>query len=213
MIAEHNEPLDDAEKIPVVVSHTGYSGHATMEEAILEPDSNDKYRESGLFNTWSINLCDDEVIHVFNSHGLIGLNFDERILSGHRVLNDYNIRFKKKDIRNRTIEVQKFWAQQMLNNILGIVKAVLYSGQVDTTAKVRIWDMISIGTDFDGMINAVDAYITAEEFIDLRNVLEMIMPEQDNIGHLLQGLTVEQALDKLMFENAYRFARKHYVIG
>lgn len=211
MIAAHNETHDDAEKIPIVVSHTGYSGHATMEEAIQEPDSDDKYDASGTFNNWSINLCDDEIIHIFNSNGLMGLNFDERILSGKRVMNDYDDRFIKKDIRNRTMEVQKFWAQQMLNNILGIVKAVVYSGQVDVTAKVRIWDMIAMGTDFDGMINAVDAYITAEEFIDLRNVLEMIMPEQENIGHLLQGLTVEQALDKIMYENAYHFAKNHYL--
>jgi len=210
-IAAHNEGLDDAEKIPIVVSHTGYSGHGTMEEAILIPDSNDKYKESGIFNNWSINLCDDEIIHIFNSNGLVGLNFDERILTGQQLMNDYDEQFNKKDIRNRTPEVQKFWAQQILNNILGIVKAVVNSGQVDLASKVRVWDMISIGTDFDGMINAVDAYITAEEFVDLRTVLEMIMPEQDNIGHLLQGLTVEQVLDKIMYENAYRFAKNHYI--
>jgi hypothetical protein len=212
MIAAHNQTMNDAEKIPIVVSHAGYSGHGTMEEAIHKPDSDDKYNASGIFNNWSINLCNDEIIHIFNSNGLIGLNFDERILSGKQVMDAYENQFSKKDIKNRSLELQKFWAQQMLNNILGIVKVVVNSGRVDVPAKATIWDMIAIGTDFDGMINAVDAYITAEEFIDFRNILEMIMPEQDSIGHLLQGLTVEQALDKIMYENAYQFAKKHYMI-
>ncbi len=210
-ISAFNERKGDADKIPIVVSHTGYSGHETMEDAARVPDSDEKYKSSGIFNNWSINLCDDEIIHIFNSNGIMGLNFDERILSGKAVMDDYDEKFKKKEIKKRSIELQKFWAQQMLNNILGIVNVVVNSGQLAEPAKVRIWDMLAIGTDFDGMINAEDAFITAEEFIDFRNVLEEIIPLQDNIGHLLQGLSVEQALDKIMYENAYNFAMTYYM--
>jgi len=206
-----NEGKSDVEKIPIVVSHAGYSGHASMDDAIRVPDSDEKYDDSEIFNNWSINLCDDEIIHIFNSYGIMGLNFDERILSGKAVMDEYDEKFKKKDIKKRSIELQKFWAQQMLNNILGIVKAVVNSGQIEESARVRIWDMISIGTDFDGMINAEDAFITAEEFVDFRSMLELILPEQDNIGHLLQGLSADQALDKIMYDNAYNFARIHYI--
>ncbi len=206
-----NTGKEDPDKIPIVVSHTGYSGHNTMEDAARVPDSDEKYKASGTFNNWSINLCDDEIIHVFKSNGIMGLNFDERILSGQEVMDDYDQKFKKKDIKKRGIDLQNFWAQQMLNNILGIVKVVVNSGQVPDPKKVRIWDMLAIGTDFDGMINAEDAFITAGEFIDFRNVLQEIMPLQDNIGHLLQGLSVEQALDKVMYENAYNFSKMYYL--
>jgi len=88
---------------------------------------------------------------------------------------------------------------------------VVNSGEVEDAKKVKIWDMLSIGTDFDGMINAEDAFITSEEFIDFRNILKEIIPLQDNIGHLLQGLSVEEALDKIMYDNAYHFAKTYYM--
>ncbi len=211
-IRAFNEGKADADKIPVVISHTAYSGHPTLDDAIVRPDTDDdKYDASETFNNWSINLCDDEILEVFHSNGLMGLNFDERILSGKKVMEDYENRFSKKDIHNRTEEVRLFWAQQMLNNLLAIVKVVVNSGQVAAGEKVKIWNMLSLGTDFDGMINAEDGYLTAEEFPDLRSMLEQIMPQQANIGHLLQGLSVEEALDKIMYENAYHFTKTYYM--
>jgi len=210
-IRQYNAGNNDSDKIPIVVSHTAYSGHPTMDAAIARPDTDDdKYSDSAIFNNWSINLCDDEIIEIFNSNGIIGLNFDERILSGKQVMEEYKSRFSKKDIKKRTMELQRFWAQQMLNNILGIVKAVVNSGLIPDPDKVKIWEMLAIGTDFDGMINAEDAFLTAEEFVDFRLLLEEILPLQNDIGSFLQGLSVEEALDKLMYENAHNFAKTHY---
>ncbi|RLD39014.1 MAG: hypothetical protein DRI83_01830, partial [Bacteroidetes bacterium] len=211
LIRTYNNGKEDTDKIPIVVSHTGYSGNASMEDEIEPDDTDDKYNASETFNNWSINLFDDEIIEIFNSNGIIGLNFDERILSGHKVMEEYKDRFSKKDIKKRTPEIMRFWAQQMLNNLLGIIKAVVNSGQVADADKVKAWNMLSIGTDFDGMINPEDAFITSEEFVDFRLLLEEIMPLQDEIGVLLQGLSVEEALDKLMYDNAYNFAKKHYM--
>jgi hypothetical protein len=210
-VREYNQDKADPDKIPIVVSHTAYSGYATMAEAIIRPDTDeDKYADSEIFNNWSINLCDDEILEIFNSNGIIGLNFDERILSGQRVMDEYESRFSKKDIRDKDPEVRRFWAQQMLNNILGIVKAVIYSSSIPPGQKVRIWNMLSIGTDFDGMINPEDGFVTSEEFGDLYDYLKEIMPMQPDIGHLLQGLSVEEVLDKIAYENAVNFARMYY---
>lgn len=200
----------EAEKIPIVVSHTAYSGHATMDDAILRPDTDDdKYKDSGTFNNWSINLCDDEILEIFYSNGIMGLNFDERILSGQKVMDEYDA-FSKRDIRNRTEGVRKFWALQMLNNLLGIVKAVVYSPDIQDPEKVKIWDMLAIGTDFDGMINPEDGFITSEEFADLKTLMAELMPLQADIGHLLQGLSVEEVLEKIFFANAVNFAQMYY---
>lgn len=209
-----NAGKPDKDKIPAVVSHTAYSGHATMAGAIQRPDTDEgKYADSEVFNNWSINLCDDEIVEVFNSNGLMGLNFDERILSGQKVMDEYNERFSKRDIREKDPALRRFWAQQILNNVLGIVKAVVRSPDVHALEKVKIWNMISLGTDFDGMINPEDGFITAEEFSDLRTLLSGLMPLQQDIGHWLQGLTVDEALDKLFFDNAYNFARMYYFSG
>ncbi|NQT76925.1 MAG: hypothetical protein HQ565_04365 [Bacteroidetes bacterium] len=211
-IRQFNEAKDDPDKIPIVVSHTGYSGHPSMTVAISRPDTDDeKYNDSDNFNNWSINLSDDEIIEVFNSNGIIGLNFDERILSGKHTLDDYHSMFTKKDIKNRTLELRKFWAQQMIENILGIVKVVVNSDLVQDAEKVSIWNMLAIGTDFDGMINPEDGFITAEEFTDFRTLVLELLPQQTGIDQLLQGLSVEQVVDKFMYENAYNFAKAYYV--
>ncbi len=211
-IREYNLDKDDSDKIPIVVSHTAYSGHPSMAAAIAWPDTDDKkYKASGDFNNWSINLSDDEIIEVFNSNGIMGLNFDERILSGYETLDDYQEAFTKKNIKRNSKEVRVFWAQQMLDNTLGIVKAVVNSNLVAEEDKVKIWNMLAIGTDFDGMINPEDAFITAEEFVDFRSVVEEILPKQDDIDHLLQGLSIEQALDKIMYDNAFNFAKDYYM--
>ena len=124
---------------------------------------------------------------------------------------DYDKKFSKKDIKKRDTELQRFWAQQMLNNLLAVIGVVVNSDQVADSNKVKAWDMLSIGTDFDGMINAEDAYITAEEFIDFRTMLKEIIPHQDNIDHLLQGLSVEEVLDKIMFSNVADFVEMYYL--
>jgi len=209
-IKQYNKGKEDHDKIPIVVSHTGYSGHPTMVEAISRPDTDDeKYNDSDNFNNWSINLSDDEILEIFLSNGIMGLNFDERILSGKQTVDDAS-RFSKRDIKKRIPEMMKFWTQQMIENILGIVSVVVNSDQVPATDKVKIWNMLAIGTDFDGMINPEDAFITSEEFVDLRTLMTQMLPLQDNIDHLLQGLSVEQVMDKFMYDNAYDFAKMYY---
>ena len=211
-VKKFNQGKADVNKIPLIVSHTGYSGHASMAEAIARPDTDDeKYNDSDNFNNWSINLSDDEVIEIFNSNGIMGLNFDERILSGKHTIDDYSARFKKKDIKKRTIEMQRFWTQQMIDNILGIVGVVVRSDQVPQPEKAKIWNMLAIGTDFDGMINPEDAFITSEEFADLRTLMLYLLPQQDDIDNLLQGMSVEKVIDKFMYENAYEFAKMYYM--
>jgi hypothetical protein len=210
-IRAFNAGRNDPEKIPVVVSHTAYSKHPTMTAAIMPPDTfAEKYNASEKFNNWSINLSDDEVFEVFNSNGIIGLNFDERILAGNKVLQDYRNKFSIKDLKKRLPEIRKFWTQQIIDNLLGIVRVVVNSGNVAAHDKVKIWNNLAIGTDFDGMINPEDGFITAGEFPAFREMMEELLPVQDDIGHLLQGLPIEKAIDKIMFENALDFARMYY---
>jgi hypothetical protein len=210
-LRQFNEGKDDADKIPVVVSHTAYSGHRTMTSAIIWPDTaEDKYKASGNFNNWAINLCDDEILEVFHSNGIMGLNFDERILSGYKTMHDYHRKFTKPDIKRNSKEVRQFWAQQMIDNLLGIVKAVVNADKVPAGEKVKVWNMLAIGTDFDGMINPGDGFITAGEFGNFRQEMEALLPLQDGIDDLLMGLPVNEAIDKIMFSNAFDFAKMYY---
>jgi hypothetical protein len=212
-VREFNDGKADPDKIPIVVSHTAYADNKSMTAAIEWPDTEEnKYKASGRFNNWSINLSDDEIMEVFNSNGIMGLNFDERILAGFDTLDDYQEAYTKRDIKRNSDEVRDFWAQQMLENILGIVDVVKNSVQAgpNLAGKAKIWDMIAIGTDFDGMINPEDAYITAEEFGAFREkILKLLSKEK--LKDWLLGLSPDQVVDKIMYENAFNFAKMYYL--
>ena len=99
----------------------------------------------------------------------------------------------------------------MLENILAIANAVYASNEIPRQDKAKIWDMIALGTDFDGMINPVDAFITAEDFQDVETILVKLMKDHGNGESLLKGLDLEHITRKIMFDNAYEFARRNFV--
>ncbi|HSG68639.1 MAG TPA: hypothetical protein VK994_08030, partial [Bacteroidales bacterium] len=119
-------------------------------------------------------------------------------------------KFNKKEIKERPPALRKFWTQQMLEHILGIVKVVVDDDSIAQEEKVKIWNMLSIGTDFDGMINPEDGFITAEEFADFREMALELLPQQNDVDRLLLGLSAEEAIDKFTFDNAVSFARMYY---
>ena len=203
-----DKPLE--ERIPVVASHCGYSGHRTLSDAILVPDTEpSKYENSEVFNPWSNNLTDEDVINIFDSGGIIGLNLDQRILSGMDVTEESK-EISKQEILNNEEQVVKFWTIQIARNILGMVKAVVTSDDVDDSEKVRVWDIISIGSDFDGMINPVDSFIVSDEFRDLRSALEKYMPQLEDFNLCSLGLSINEILDKIMYDNVLDFVVRNY---
>jgi microsomal dipeptidase-like Zn-dependent dipeptidase len=210
MVSSFNSGKSDEEKIPIVASHCGYSGHRTLSDSIIVPDTEkSKYENSETFNPWSVNLSDEDVVEIFNSGGLIGINLDQRILSGMDVIEDSKD-FSNREVRKNSEQVVRFWTEQIALNILGMVKAVVNSDVVSNEDKVKVWDIISIGSDFDGMINPVDSFITAEEFKDMRSSLKKYMPQMAEFNICSLGLTVDEILDRVMYDNAVDFVIKNY---
>lgn len=210
-IRAFNEGKDDEDKIPVIVSHTGYSENQSISGSMDWPDTDDsKYDASTTFNPWSINLSDDEIIEIFKSRGIMGINFDQRILSGADIIEDYDNNFKKRDVKRNISRVKEFWGQQMLDNILAIANAVYASNEIPPGDKAKVWDMIALGTDFDGMINPVDAFITAEDFKELETTLIDLMKKQDDDESPLKDLDIEYITRKIMFDNALEFALRNF---
>ncbi len=69
-------------------------------------DADVVYNRSNSFNPWEINLSDEELVRIFESDGIVGLNLDERILSGYKL--------------NRTMreESAKAWGDADLNKYI-----------------------------------------------------------------------------------------------
>ncbi|WP_068473356.1 hypothetical protein [Saccharicrinis aurantiacus] len=208
-IRRYNESNEDT--IPIIASHMGYGNHKTMSDSIIIPDNvSNKYDNSSNFNPWSINLSDQEIVEIYQSKGIIGLNLDQRVLSGNDRIEEEKELFSNRDIKKNTEEVKQFWTERVADNILGIIGAIVDSDLLSEDEKNNAWTVLSLGTDFDGMINPVDSFITSDEFPSLRECLIKYMPQMRKFKRLSMGKPVEELVDLILSDNAYNFIIKNY---
>ena len=152
--------------IPVIASHCGYSGMRTLDahiDAIQQGREKDDFRivrDGRHFYAWSINMCDEDIRIIHRTRGLFGLSFDQRMLGMHQS--------RKKHGRVEAL-------QAIYNNICGVLEVIYQDPDLSDEEKRRAWDMITIGTDFDGYIDPINGYPTN---IELRRMGE------DRANHL-----------------------------
>jgi microsomal dipeptidase-like Zn-dependent dipeptidase len=201
-INEHLK-INPEDNIPIIASHTAYSGLKNFDEFLNKDESFENFENSkNNFNSASLNLCDQDIMQIYNSKGIIGLNLDQRILSSSEFINS------SKKLGNDLDKVLPFWANHIVNHITQMAD-VIFSKNKGQDAK-RVWDMFCIGSDFDGFINPVDAFITTEDFDDLDYHLMVELNKNDIFKKYNFGMSAEKIARKIMFENAVEFARIHY---
>lgn len=184
--------------IPVIASHVAYSGRATMQELIenmaREKDHRYTKRNGHKFNNWNINLCDEDVVMIYKSQGLIGINLDQRVLG---VL--------RKDARKKSTHANYVW-----QNIKAMMKVITDSADPEIKSKKEVTDLFCLGTDFDGFIDPLNKYPTVLQFEDLRkDLIEVINNDPDRVS-LTGNLNAENFVDKICFGNAFEFVVKNF---
>ncbi len=193
--------LMGGDTIPVIASHCGYAGIKTLD--ILIKDAEDEHDDShvGNFYAWNINMCDEDILLIFKTRGLFGLSFDQRIVG---------IR-KKKDPRNN---ITALW-----HNIKTVLEVIYSSNQVAAGEKHLAWNIISIGTDFDGYIDPVNPFPTVLEFEKFRNALINVITTELNsssvspsIRHFQSIEDIAEAVDAICYKNAENFVKKWYMV-
>ncbi len=186
----HLHPKD---KIPVLCSHTGVNGFETMEESVRVKDHNRKSRHSFLHRR-SINVSDEEVRIIHESGGIIGIMMDKGNLGGIKKLQEISA---MEDVQKKT----DAFSELIWENIFQIVRAVK-----EPTA----WDIIGIGTDFDGMISHVDIYKNAESFRDMeRNLAEYLDKTQTN-KDLWYDYKPHELVTKILSTNSVEFFKRNF---
>lgn len=202
-LVERYNTTHPAKKIPLIVSHIGFSSYATekLVDNILQGKENDRNQiamhnaQTGelRFNTWSINLGRQEVKRIIDSDGIIGICFEQ---------NNIGVGFfenlKKKDA-------------SFHSNL--VVHQLLMMAQVSGTAD--FWKHVSIGSDFDGVINPVDRYSSALFFTKLRkevgDKLDSLNSAQRS-GYFLPQTSagIAGVMDDFCFNNAFNFVTKYF---
>lgn len=214
------------DNVPIMCSHTGVSSYLTLDDQITA-EENDAYKnvdKTSFLHEWSINLCAEDVHEIYKSGGLIGLQMDFKRLCGKKVA-------KKAYTKNRSpekmAEEKALSVKIVVANILTMVKYA--SGVIPNEEdKHRAWDIVCIGSDNDGLVNALKDFQTSAELPDLIEEIRNYLNNPDDIRnpvkqgdaaivirgtdtHILKfGLTTDEIIDKITFGNVRNFLEKYY---
>ncbi len=186
--------LNPNDKIPVICSHGGVNGYKDLSTSLKQKDTLKKSAK-GNFHKWSINVCNEEIRIIHESEGLIGIMMDKGNLGSVELI-------KRVSAITDPAKQREEFARVILNNIFQVVKAV--------EAKSG-WDIVSIGTDYDGTITHVDPYDTSAKMPLLREDLVAYLYRHNFHKELWYGYTPEQLIDKVFSGNAMRFYEKYFV--
>lgn len=204
------ECLRKGDRIPVIASHCGYSGLKTLKEHIeKEREEKDNALDpSGKFNSWNINLCDEDIEIIVQTQGLIGISFDQRILG----ITKDQLKGEKKEIQKRN-GIELLW-----DNIEGIVKSAYTNPNLNPLQKEQIWKCLTIGSDFEGLIDPVDPYPTVLQYDSMANNLVFMIdqarkkPGAKHLGRFQSREDVEKWVDDFCFGNAEAFVLENYPV-
>jgi len=190
---------EQGDTVAVFSSHSTAAGLSINSKEYLDKDNKAKNKNSYL-NRWTISLSDEDIREIHISKGLIGIMLDKYKLIGGlcEKLIDETV--------PGSIQRKRLYAKIVWANVFTCIKAV-----GDRSA----WDIVAIGSDFDGMIVPFETYPRANEMTDLANDLLYFLnnPEpifelftKDEIKTLMFGLSAEEIMQKFMYQNGLDFA-------
>jgi hypothetical protein len=202
----NSRPENAGNKIPIVASHVGYSGVSHLQAQIdkaLGNEERDNFKVNG-FYAWNINMSSEDIIEIHNSEGLIGLSFDQRIMGQDKVFIAFNLQDFLKGKKKKRRE-----ARDAMRRTIEAMVSVPFQNNLANPH--RIWEELSIGTDFDGFIDPLFGYSTVLDFPDFENDLIESLKDMKKL-HPEWFTTIDEktAARKICFENARDFVLKHY---
>lgn len=181
-------------ELPIIVSHGAANGYQSFDDKTL--GGSDVVSK---LNHADINVFNSEIILISKTGGIIGIQLDER-----RLGNEESIKEIKKTMRRS--KILHYRSELVWNQVQHIA-------QVLDQAGLPAWDCMAIGTDFDGIIDPLNGYWTAEELPYLESYLERHIYnylKENNFQLAENNLAADKIIRKIMSENAEQFLVKHF---
>ncbi len=183
--------------LPIISSHSAVSGDGNF----------------WFLNNYDINLSDLDIQQIFNSGGLIGIMMEKGRLMSDEVRKEV-IQLQKNGHNEAAIEL---YIEMVLANILHIVRVC---------NSARGWDIVCLGSDFDGMINSLDTFDTVNLYNKLADrlgeILEGNVPiltfssnhnpafSSSDINKFKFGLTASDIIEKITCKNIDSFLQRYF---
>lgn len=196
---------------PIIISHGVCNGLPTLGATVsnypelgntfINPIENETGGDGAFKDHNLINFFDDEILEMADSGGIIGIQLDER-----RLANDESIdRVRHSLWRNKIMHYRSelVWRQ------------IQYMAELLDDHGRYAWGNMAIGSDFDGLVDPLNAFWTAEEYDDLAGYLERHAYNyfKDHPGRMknqLNKINPDQVIQNIFRNNAWDFLRKWF---
>lgn len=148
-----------------------------------------------------INFYDDEIIEMVKSEGIMGLQLDERRLANPQSIKQVkHSMFRHKIMHYRS---ELVWKQ------------LQYIGELLDDNGLYAWGNIAIGSDYDGVVDPLNAFWTAEEFDDLAGYVERhahnyFTEHSDRLKNNFNKISADKLVQDLFYTNAWNFMKRWF---
>jgi len=183
------------QEIPIIVSHGAANGLKSMDDQTMASPSTaiKLLRED-------INFYDDEIVEVAKSNGIFGLQLDERRIASAQTLKAVKHSLFMNKIRH-------YRAELLWNQIRHIAELLDRQG-------FPAWDCMAIGSDFEGIINPLNGYLTAETLVHLEQYTERYAFNYMQVGGKklkpFNQIPADEIVNRIFHTNGLDFLRRFY---
>jgi microsomal dipeptidase-like Zn-dependent dipeptidase len=181
--------------IPIIVSHGAANGLRSSKERVVDGKS------TGFkLLPEDINFYDDEIVRLAKSGGIFGLQLDER-----RVANAQTLKSTKHSVFMN--KIRHYRAELLWNQIQHIAELL-------DRHDMYAWDCMALGTDFEGVINPLNGYLTAETLVHLEEYVERWAYDYMNgAGKQLKPyncITPSEIVNRIFHSNGLAFIKRYF---
>jgi microsomal dipeptidase-like Zn-dependent dipeptidase len=189
--------IDDDPKyknIPLIVSHGAANGIQSF------TDKNQKgSKVAKKLNPVEINFFNNEIIRIAKSKGIFGLQLDER-----RIASKHTLKNTKHSLKRS--KIMHYRSELLWNQVQHILEILDKEG-------IFAWDCLVIGSDFDGIIDPLNAFWTSEELPYLADFLERHAFNYMKTASFKvkeNNIEADEIIDRIMSLNGLNFLKSNY---
>ena len=216
------------DEVPILFSHGGVSGEAELPSS----GSDSRERDKGTyFSRWSINATDRDVVAVIASGGLFGLAPHEGRLPGGDTRSTWKKlrkKFEKRGLGSAADKtLREAYARMLWSNLIRVRLAwERHAGENDG---LRAWQHVTMGSDYDGMMDPFDTYLTVSEwgtmYENMLTYMDKVMQGQadvvtdalgknrirgEQVARFFVGTDTATVLRSFFFDNLNAFLRRYF---
>ena len=183
-------------EIPIIISHGACNGLPEMNNVLAQRNT-----LGSTFNNAEINFYDNEILEMARSGGIIGLQLDERRIASVDALKN----IKHSIFRNKIM----YYRSKLVWNQIQYIAELLDDNDLPA------WQNMTIGSDYDGIVDPINSFWTTEQYPALKSYLEKhaynyVTTNSANLKNDFNKIEPDVIVQNIFQTNALDFLKKWF---